>query len=375
MNLFDVYPRFDVNLTSGKGCKVFAGEQEYLDMYGGHGVISIGHSHPHYVQTLQEQIEQLGFYSNSVHMSVQEKLALKLGEMSGYEEYSLFLCNSGAEANENALKLSSMSTGKKTVVAFRNSFHGRTAASLNVTDNEKLSAPLNRDNFPVRFVSMNCTAELDEALSPGDVCAVIIEPVQGVGGLDLAGNDFLQYLEKACRKHNVFLIADEIQCGFGRSGKFFAHQYAGIQADIVTVAKGMGNGFPVAGVLISPCIKASFGQLGTTFGGNPMACAAGLSVLETIDQEKLIVNAEAMGEYARSQLKKIPEVKQVKGKGLMLGALFDFPVRELRSRLVKEYFIFTGASSNPNLLRVLPPLCVTAQEIDLFINALKKLLI
>ncbi|SHI36310.1 acetylornithine aminotransferase [Mesonia phycicola] len=375
MSLFNVYPRFAITPTHAEGAYVFdENEQKYLDLYGGHGVISIGHSHPHYVEKIQQQVAKIGFYSNSIQMPLQEELAKKIQQLSGYQNHELFFCNSGAEANENALKIASFFTGKKKIIAFKNSFHGRTAASLNVTDNAKLSAPLNVDNFPVEFLSLNNEEAVLSAFKNDDVAAVIVEGIQGVGGLDMPTEDFLKFLKQTCEKHQALLILDEIQSGYGRSGKFFAHQYANIEADLVTMAKGMGNGFPVAGVLIHPKIKAQFGMLGTTFGGNHLACAAGLAVLEVIEKENLLENAIAIGAFAKEEFAKIPQVKQVKGKGLMLGVEFDFPIKELRIQLLEEHNIFTGASANPNLLRILPPLTIQQKEILQFTNALKSLL-
>ena len=375
MSLFNVYPRFNITPTHAKGAYVYDDkEQKYLDLYGGHGVISIGHSHPYYVEKIQQQVSKIGFYSNSIQMPLQEEFAKKLQQLSGYQNHEVFFCNSGAEANENALKIASFYTGKKKIIAFKNSFHGRTAASLNVTDNLKLSSPLNIQNFPVEFVNLNDKDAVLSAFKTEDVAAVIVEGIQGVGGLDMPTEGFLKFLKQTCEKHHALLILDEIQSGYGRSGKFFAHQHASIKADIVTMAKGMGNGFPVAGVLIYPKIKAQFGMLGTTFGGNHLACAAGLAVLEVIEKENLMENATQVGAFAKKEFAKIPQVKQVKGNGLMLGVEFDFPIKKLRTQLLEEYFIFTGASANPNLLRILPPLSIQQKEITQFTNALKSLL-
>lgn len=375
MKLFDVYPRFEVQIERAKGSYLWNDQgRKYLDFYGGHGVISIGHSHPLFVERLNQQLNKLVFYSNSVTLPIQEMLAQKLSEVSGYEDYSLFLCNSGSEANENALKLASFESGKKKVIAFKGSFHGRTAASLNVTDNPNLSAPLNLDNFPVEYVELNNEPQLIEALQSKDVCAVIVEGIQGVGGLDAPTVSFLQMLSRETKKHGAFLILDEIQSGYGRSGKFFAHQYAGIKPDLVTIAKGMGNGFPVAGVLISPEIKAEFGLLGTTFGGNPLACAAGIAVLEVMKNESLMKQASEVGAYLKQGLKQIPKIKKIKGKGLMLGVEFAFPIKQLRKDLVYNHQVFTGASSNTRLLRILPPLVITQTEADLFLKSLQSAL-
>lgn len=373
MKLFDVYPRFDITPVKAEGVYVYdAKGNKYLDLYGGHGVISIGHTHPHYVKRIQDQLQAIGFYSNSIQMPIQEDLAKKLGEVSGYPSYELFLCNSGAEANENAIKLASFHNKKTKVIAFKNSFHGRTAATLNVTDNPKLSAPINTDNFPVVFLDLNDSEQLQAAFNAKDVCAVIIEGIQGVGGLDYPTTAFLKEISTLCKANDALLILDEIQSGFGRSGNFFAHQDSGVEADIISMAKGMGNGFPVAGILINPKIKASSGLLGTTFGGNHLACAAALAVLETMVNENLMANAKDTSAYLFEELKSIPSIKKLKGKGLMMGVEFDFPIQELRNKLLFEDLIFTGASANPNLLRILPPLGITKTEIALFVKALKK---
>lgn len=376
MSLFNVYPRFDIAIERGEGVYIYDQQKiKYLDLYGGHGVISIGHSHPNYVQGIKNQLERIGFYSNSILIPLQDKLADKLALISDYPSHNLFLCNSGAEANENALKLASFHTNKKKVIAFKGSFHGRTAATLNVTDNPKLSAPINQDNFDVDFISLNDKTALITALQTNTVCAVIIEGIQGVGGLDMATTAYFQFLEAACKKYKALLILDEIQAGYGRTGRFFAHQHAGITADIITTAKGMGNGFPIAGVLISPEIEAKFGLLGTTFGGNHLACAAGIAVLDSIRDEKLMENVNTIHSFLISELKLIPAIKNIKGLGLMLGIEFDFPIANLRKELLEKYHIFTGASANPNLLRILPPLTITQVEINPFINSLKSLLI
>jgi acetylornithine/N-succinyldiaminopimelate aminotransferase len=374
MKLFNVYPRFDITLTKAKGVYVYdETNQEYLDLYGGHGVISIGHSHPHYKTSITAQLDNIGFYSNSVQMPIQEELAEKLAQQSGYINHKLFLCNSGAEANENAIKLASFHTGKKKVIAFKGSFHGRTAATLNVTDNHKLSAPVNTKNFPVEFVEMNNEQELVDAFQSKDVSAVIIEGIQGVGGLNAPTEYFLKYIAKCCESYNAILILDEIQSGYGRTGKFFAHQHANVKADIITMAKGMGNGFPLAGLLINPEIKATSGLLGTTFGGNQLACAAGIAVLDTLKKESLLDNVKRVNKYLVKELNGLTAIKLIKGKGLMLGVEFDFPITEIRKQLLYEYQIFTGASTNPTLLRILPPLCITEEEIKPFINALKQI--
>ncbi|MEQ8242616.1 aminotransferase class III-fold pyridoxal phosphate-dependent enzyme [Fulvivirga sp.] len=373
MDLFNVYPRFNIQLERASGVYVYDEKgTEYLDLYGGHGVISIGHSHPHYVKSVSDQLNKIGFYSNSVLMPIQEQLANKLGQLSGYDDYHLFLCNSGAEANENALKVASFHTGKNKVIAFKHSFHGRTEAALNVTDNAKLKAPINESAFPVELIDLNNKEQLLAVLKGNDVCAVIVEGIQGVGGLDMPTDEYLQFLEKECKANGVMLILDEIQSGFGRSGKFFAHQHAGIKADVISMAKGMGNGFPVAGVLINPQIQASNGMLGTTFGGNHLACAAALSVLEVIENEKLIENAEAISKQLITELKQLPKIKKIKGRGLMIGVELDEPISQLRSKILNDYKIFTGNASNPNVLRILPPLGITWEQIQPFIEALKK---
>ncbi|MFK5878418.1 MAG: aminotransferase class III-fold pyridoxal phosphate-dependent enzyme [Flavobacteriaceae bacterium] len=374
MNLFNVYPLFNVTPIKAKGCFVWdeKGEQ-YLDLYGGHGVISVGHTHPDYVYAISNQINLLGFYSNAIQNPLQVELAKKLGELSGYPNYDLFLCNSGAEANENALKLASFYTGKSRVISFNNSFHGRTSAAVAVTDNEKINAPINKQQVAT-FLPLNDVGAVEKELQKGDVCAVIIEGIQGVGGLDEGIPEFFKSLEFLCDKYDAILILDEIQSGYGRTGRFFAHQFHNIKPDIITVAKGMGNGFPIGGVLISSKLEASFGLLGTTFGGNHLACAAAISVLDIIKNEKLIENAIAIGNYFKDQIKTIPQVKFHKGKGLMTGIEFDFEVGELRKKLLYNHHIFTGGAMNKNLLRILPPLTVTKEHIDEFINALKKAL-
>ncbi|MDH5475269.1 MAG: aminotransferase class III-fold pyridoxal phosphate-dependent enzyme [Cyclobacteriaceae bacterium] len=374
MNLFDVYPLYDITPVKGKGIHVYDDKNvEYLDLYGGHAVISIGHSHPNYVQKIQEQVANLGFYSNAIQNPLQKELATKLGELSGCDDYNLFLVNSGAEANENALKVASFVTNKSRVIAFKHSFHGRTSAAVAATDNPKIHAPLNQQQS-VTFVALEDEETIEAELKKGDVCAVIIEGIQGVGGLDVPTEHYLSYLSKKCKEHGALLILDEIQSGYGRTGKFFAYQYADINPDIITTAKGMGNGFPLGGVLIHSSIKAAYGMLGTTFGGNHLACAAGISVLDTLKDEKLMENVLQVSEYLVHELSFIPKVKSIKGKGLMLGITFDFPIKEIRAQLLHEHHIFTGASSNPNLLRILPPLCITKEQFDPFLLALKEIL-
>ncbi|MFC2176427.1 aspartate aminotransferase family protein [Bacteroidota bacterium] len=375
MELFDVYPRFDVTPVLGKGCYVYdeAGV-EYLDCYGGHAVISVGHAHPSYVEALTSQLKKLSFYSNSVNIPIQDELAHKLGKASGYEDYNLFLCNSGAEANENALKLASFHNGKSKVIAFKNSFHGRTAAALRVTDNVKLAAPINQNSFETVFVELNDLATVENHLKNKDVCAVIIEGIQGVGGLDMPTDDFLKALRAACDEHGALLILDEIQSGFLRTGKFFAHQFSGIKPDIISMAKGMGNGFPVAGILIDPRIKASSGLLGTTFGGNQLACASVLSVLDILEEEHVAANVETQEKWLVNELKDLPRVKKIKGRGLMIGVEFDFPIKDLRTKLLFDHRIFTGSSKDPNVIRVLPPLNIGQADLEKLVTALKQLL-
>ena len=369
MKLFDVYPLFNIDIVKGKGCHVWDAEgNEYLDLYGGHAVISVGHCHPYYVQKLTEQLNKLGFYSNSVINSLQVELAEKLGKLSGYDDYSLFLINSGAEANENAVKLASFHTGKDHVIAFKDAFHGRTSGTVALTDNPRIVAPFNA-HHKVSFVEFDID-QVKEVIAGGDVAAVIYEPIQGVGGIVLPSDEFVQELRKVCTENGVVLIADEIQCGYGRSGKFFAHQHSGIKADLITMAKGMGNGFPIGGVLISPEFKASYGLLGTTFGGNHLACAAAVAVLDVIEQENLIENAKEIGEYVGIQLNKFPMIKEVRGRGSMIGIEFDFPIGELKNNLVTKHNIFVGYAGT-NVIRLLPPLTVTKQYIDKFISALE----
>ncbi len=375
MELFDVYPLYDVEPVKAYGSRVVDKNGiEYLDLYGGHGVISIGHSHPHYVKRLEEQLEKIGFYSNAVQNSLQRELAEKLGKVSGYNDYQLFLCNSGAEANENALKLASFYTGKSRVIAFNNGFHGRTSAAVTVTDNIVIKAPLNAQQS-VTFLPLNAIESLKKEVEKGDVCAVIIEAIQGVGGLDEGSTTFFKQLEVLCNEFGVILILDEVQSGYGRTGKFFAHQYHGIRPDIISVAKGMGNGFPIGGVLIAPHIKPNYGMLGTTFGGNHLACTAALAVLEIIEKENLIDNARNIGDYFTARINHLFEINKVKGRGLMLGVEFDFEVSKLRKRLIYEEHIFTGGAKNKKLLRILPPLTIDKTAIDQFVNTLEHLLV
>ena len=372
MNLFDVYPLYNITPVKALGCKIIDNNGiEYLDLYSGHGVISIGHTHPEYVAKVKEQLDNLSFYSNAIQNPLQVELAEKLGKLSGLEEYSLFLCSSGAEANENALKLASFHTNKSRVVSFNNAFHGRTSAAVATTDNPKIVAPMNAQQV-VTFLPLNQINLVEAELKKGDVACVIIEPIQGVGGLDQGTTEFFQALEKVCNQYDVVLILDEVQSGYGRSGKFFAHQHHGISPDIVCMAKGMGNGFPIGGILTSPKFKPSYGLLGTTFGGSHLACAAGISVLDIIEKENLMDNANTIAEYFFEAIKVVPEIIKVKGRGLMLGVEFDFDVSALRKKMIMEKHIFTGSSSNKNLLRILPPLTIKKSDIDTFIVALRE---
>ena len=383
MKLFDVYPLFDVNIVRGKGCKVWDDKgQEYLDLYGGHAVISIGHSHPHYIEKVTEQVGKLGFYSNSGINKLQQELAERLGKISGYDDYQLFLINSGAEANENALKLASFTNGRTRVLSVEKAFHGRTSLAVEVTNNPKIIAPIN-DNGHVTYLPVNDLPAWEAELQKGDGCAVILEGIQGVGGIKLATAEFAQGLAAACRKYGTILICDEIQCGYGRSGKFFAHQWLGIRPDIITVAKGIANGFPMGGVLISPEFKPVYGQLGTTFGGNHLACAAALAVLDVFEEEKLVENADSVGTYLIEELKnlRIEELKSagkshivdVRGRGLMIGIDLDIPHKDVRQPLIYEQHCFTGCAGQ-NILRLLPPLCLSKEDADEFIERLKKCL-
>lgn len=373
MKLFDVYPLFDIEIVKGEGCYTYDAEgNKYLDLYGGHAVISVGHSHPHYLKALQEQASKLVFYSNSVINSLQQKLADKLGKISGYDDYQLFLINSGAEANENALKLASFHTGKKRVIAFGKAFHGRTSLAVEATDNPKIIAPINANNH-VTFLPLNDIDAVKAELEKGDVCAVIVEGIQGVGGIRIPTAEFLHGIRQLCDEYDAVMILDEIQSGYGRSGKFFAHQHSGVRPDIITIAKGIANGFPMGGVLISPKFVPVYGQLGTTFGGNHLACAAAIAVLEIFENENLVENARKVGEYLITELKKFPQIKEVRGEGLMIGMEFDYPVKELRSRLIHEQRVFTGASGT-NVVRLLPPLVLTMAQAADFITRFKKAL-
>ena len=375
MNLFDVYPLFDIAIDHGKGCKVWDDKgQEYLDLYGGHAVISIGHCHPHYVEALTQQANKLGFYSNSVQNPLQKQLAERLGKVCGYEDYQLFLINSGAEANENAMKLASFYNGRTRILSLEKAFHGRTSLAVEATANPKIIAPINA-NGHVTYLPLNDLDAWKTEIEKGDVCACIVECIQGVGGIRMVSEEFLKGLRELCDKYDTVLICDEIQCGYGRSGKFFAHQYLGVKPDLITVAKGIGNGFPMAAVLISPKFKPVYGQLGTTFGGNHLACAAALAVLDVMESEHLVENAAEVGDYLINQLKAahLPHVIDVRGRGLMIGVELDIPYKEVRNRLVKELHCFTGCSGT-NVLRLLPPLCLSKAEVDDFIQRLKKAL-
>lgn len=375
MTLFPVYPLFDINIVKGKGCHVWDDKgQEYLDLYGGHAVISIGHCHPHYVDMLTKQLNTLGFYSNSVINTLQSQLAEKLGQVCGYPDYQLFLINSGAEANENALKLASFHTGRKRVLAAGKAFHGRTSLAVEATDNPKIVAPVN-SNGHVTFLPLNDLAAFEAELDKGDVAAVIVECIQGVGGIRMATADFMQGLRKACDKTGTVLICDEIQCGYGRSGKFFAHQHLGVKPDIITCAKGIGNGFPMGAVIISPKFEAVYGMLGTTFGGNHLACTAALAVLDVIEQEQLVDNAAKVGAYLMEELKKLQQtdahIVDVRGEGLMIGIEYDQPIKALRNALVHDEHVFTGAAST-NILRLLPPLTLSLDEAKLAVEHIKQ---
>ncbi|MBW9199714.1 aspartate aminotransferase family protein [Bacteroides gallinaceum] len=373
MKLFDVYPLFDINIVRGKGCHVWDDKgQEYLDLYGGHAVISIGHTHPHYVEAISKQVAALGFYSNSVINKLQQEVADRLGAMCGYDDYQLFLINSGAEANENALKLASFHNGRTRVVSFAKAFHGRTSLAVEVTNNPKIIAPVN-DNGHVVYLPLNDTEAMKAELAKGDVCAVIIEGIQGVGGIQMPTTEFMQAIRTECDKYGTVFIVDEIQSGYGRSGKFFAHQYHGIRPDMITMAKGIGNGFPMGGVLISPKFKPVYGQLGTTFGGNHLACAAAIAVLDVMKEEHLVENAAKVGAHLLEELKNFKGIKEVRGKGLMIGLEFEEPVKELRSKLLFEQKVFTGVSGT-SVIRLLPPLCLSMDEADDFLNRLHCIL-
>ena len=373
MKLFDVYPLFDIEIVKGKGCHVWdTNGTEYLDLYGGHAVISVGHSHPTYVKAISEQVSKLGFYSNSVINSLQQKLADRLGKASSYDDYALFLINSGAEANENALKLASFHNGKKRVLAFQHSFHGRTSAAVRVTDNPRIIAPVN-EGLDVTYLPLNDPFAVEAELRKGGVSSVIIEGIQGVGGIQLPTDEFMRDLRTLCTKYEAVLILDEIQSGYGRSGKFFAHQYAGIRPDIITVAKGIANGFPMGAVLISPMFKPSYGMLGTTFGGNHLACAAAIAVLDIMESEHLVENAQKVGDYLIRELLELPGIKEIRGRGLMIGVEFEDSIKEIRSRLLFDEKVFTGVAGM-HTIRLLPPLCLTMDEAAEFIARFKRVL-
>lgn len=377
MKLYDVYPLYDINVVRGKGCKVWdENGQEYLDLYGGHAVISIGHCNSHYVEALTEQLNRLGFYSNSVVNKLQVEFAERLGKVCGYDDYQLFLINSGAEANENALKLASFTNGRTRVLSLEKAFHGRTSLAVEATDNPKIIAPIN-DNGHVTYLPINDLEAWEKELAKGDVCACILECIQGVGGVNMVEESFAKGLQEACRKYGTVLICDEIQCGYGRSGKFFAHQWLDIRPDIITCAKGIGNGFPMGAVIISPEFKPVYGQLGTTFGGNHLACAAALAVLDVFEQEGLVENAHLVGDYLMKELEELRQrsrhILEVRGRGLMVGVVLDVPHKEVRSRLIHEQHCFTGCAGT-NILRVLPPLCLSKGEVDEFIIRLENVL-
>ena len=376
MQLFDVYPLFDITIERGKGCHVWDSEgQEYLDLYGGHAVISVGHAHPHYVEAITTQVAKLGFYSNSVQNPLQKELARRLGKACGYEDYSLFLINSGAEANENALKLSSFYNGRTRVLSLEKAFHGRTSLAVEATNNPKIIAPINA-NGHVTYLPLNDIEAWKKEIEKDDVCACIIECIQGVGGIRMVSAEFMQALRELCDKHNTVLICDEIQCGYGRSGKFFAHQHLGVKPDIITVAKGISNGFPMGGVLISPKFTPVYGQLGTTFGGNHLGCAGALAVLDIIEEEHLVENAAKVGSYLIEELKKLIgsyHVVDVRGEGLMIGIELDIPYKEPRTRLIKEEHCFTGCAGT-NVIRLLPPLCLSMDEAQQFMEKFKRVL-
>ncbi|MEM9835349.1 MAG: aminotransferase class III-fold pyridoxal phosphate-dependent enzyme [Bacteroidota bacterium] len=374
MKLFDVYSLYDLEPTHALGARVYTADgREILDFYGGHAVISIGHSHPHYVRMIQTQVAKLGFYSNSVENPLQRELADKIGTLAGLSDYQLFLCNSGAEANENALKLASFYNGRNRIIAFRKAFHGRTSAAVNATDSEKIKAPINR-NYPITFVALNDLEAVKNELAKGDVAAVIVEGIQGIGGIYVPDPTFLEALQPLCHAHDTVLILDEIQSGFGRSGKFFAFQHSEVEPDIISMAKGMGNGFPVGGILIHPRFAAKKGMLGTTFGGNHLACAATIAVLDVIERENLLANATEVGEWLKAELRATGLFTEVRGHGLMLGLQLDIPAAPLRKQLLFEHHVFTGSAADPNTIRLLPPLTISRSECHTLITALKAVL-
>lgn len=376
MKLFDVYPLMPVNIVKAKNCKLWdESGTEYLDFYGGHAVISVGHTHPHYVEKIKNQLDQIGFYSNSVINKFQEELAEKLGKISGYEDYSLFLCNSGAEANENALKVASFTSEKKKFITFRNSFHGRTSAVVAATDDPSIVAPVNEtDNFI--FCEWNDVEEFEKLFFENlqDLAGVIIEGIQGIGGIQIPSQELMNKIANLCAENSVYFVSDEIQSGYARSGKFFAHQYFGVKPDIITTAKGMANGFPIGGVLVSPKIQAKHKILGTTFGGNHLACVAAIAVLEIIENENLIQESFEKGEYLIQKLKEIPQIKEIRGKGLLIGIDFEIPAAQGSKKLREEFQIFVGSATNPLTMRLLPPLTISYPEMDYFISSLKSVL-
>ena len=374
MKLFEVFPLLDITLVKGQGSYVWDDKgAKYLDFYGGHAVISIGHNHPHWIRRLKYQMEEgISFFSNSVHLPIQTELAKKLGKVSGYEDYKLFLVNSGAEANENAIKLASFITGRKKIISFDGAFHGRTSAAVAATDNKKIKAPVNPDDFVI-FLPFDDIATLDKTFEDNEIAALILEPIQGVHGIYEPSEQFVQHSAKKCKEKGTLFIADEVQCGFGRAGKFFAHQWWNVQPDIITTAKGTGNGFPIGSVIISPEIKAWYGMLGTTFGGNPLACAASLAVLEVIEEENLLQNTQKIGEYLIRELQSLPGLKEIRGRGLMLGLEMEYPIKDLRNNLISKHHILTGSSSHPNTIRLLPALNITQKEADIVIAAFRDL--
>ncbi len=373
MKLFDVYPLFNITPVKAEGSYMWDSEgNKYLDLYGGHAVISVGHSHPHYIQKITDQLNQIGFYSNSVKIPQQQELATKLGKLSGFDDYQLFLCNSGAEANENAIKLASFATGRKKIISFAKGFHGRTSAAVAITDNPKIVAPVNETENAV-ILPLNDIEQVVLHLKAEDIAAIIIEGIQGIGGIRVPDPAFLEELERQCKKYGTLLILDEIQSGYGRSGKFFAFQYTNIKPDLITTAKGMGNGFPIGGLLIQPELKPWYGMLGTTFGGNYLACAAGIAVLDIMEQEKLVENAAKVGNYLMEKLSGYKQIKEVRGHGLMIGLEFEEPIKEIRSKLLTEEKIFTGVSGT-NIIRLLPPLSLTMEQAAYFISKFEKVL-
>lgn len=370
MKLFDVYPLNDINIVKANGSYVWDDKgQKYLDMYGGHAVISIGHSNPRWTKKIEDQLHKISFYSNSIKIPLQNELAQKLGKVSGKEGYQLFLCNSGAEANENALKLASFYNGRKKVIAFKKAFHGRTSLAVAATDNPNIQAPINETNNII-FLPFNDEAALKTAFEAEEICAVIIEGIQGVGGINVASDSFLQLIRTLCDEHNAIYIADSVQCGYGRSGRFYSHDFAGVDADIYSMAKGMGNGFPIAGIAISPKFEAKHFMLGTTFGGNHLACAAGIAVLEEIEENNLLTHAEEIGNYLQEELKKLPNIIEVRGRGLMIGIELSPEFLSVKKNLLHKHKIFTG-EAKPNVIRLLPALNVSREDVDIFLKAIK----